>query len=243
MVMFLLGAAVVHAGSTPLYVRYVKTGLRPLLLAAGITLIIAALGTVGLPWFRSGTSPRDQHPVHDDAHAGGHHGHGDGGPRIAWLLTLPFLALALIAPPALGSYSADHTGTALTPPLALPALPASGPLRLGVVDYADRAVYDHGRSLTGRTITLTGFVTFGTTGGGTVYLTRMILNCCAADAQPVKVALSGNVPPVLRPDAWLAVTGTYTTRRAKDPINGAPIPYLTVTRAAPTSTPKDPYES
>ncbi|HWM40432.1 MAG TPA: TIGR03943 family protein, partial [Streptomyces sp.] len=45
-VLFLLGAAVLRAGFTDLYLRYVKAGLRPLLLAAGIVLIVAAIATV-----------------------------------------------------------------------------------------------------------------------------------------------------------------------------------------------------
>jgi uncharacterized membrane protein YcgQ (UPF0703/DUF1980 family) len=70
----------------------------------------------------------------------------------------------------------------------------------------------------------------------------MTLNCCAADAQPVKVALTGRVPPVLRPDTWLEVTGAYTPRRTTDPVNGAPIPFIEVTRAAPVPAPRDPYD-
>ncbi|MFD0691950.1 TIGR03943 family putative permease subunit [Actinomadura fibrosa] len=229
LVMFLLGVAVLHAGYTPLYARYVKSGLRPLLLAAGAVLIVTALATV---W----TSRRGR-PVHEGHEA---HGHGHGGPRIGWLLTLPFLALLLVAPPSLGAYSADRTGTALAPPPGFTALPASGPLRLGLVDYAGRAVYDHGRLLAGRSITITGFISLE---DGAAYLTRMVLNCCAADAQPVKVGLSGTLPPVLRSDTWLEVTGSYVAEQAKDPVNGAPIPYLNVSQARPVPTPKDPYES
>ena len=54
----------------------------------------------------------------------------------------------------------------------------------------------------------------------------MALNCCAADAQPVKIGLSGRIPPVLQPDTWLEVTGTYSGRRTKDPVNGGVIPFL-----------------
>jgi len=120
-------------------------------------------------------------------------------------------------------------------------LPTDGPVQLSVVDYAGRAVYDHGRSLADRPITLTGFLTIDR--DGQPYLTRMILNCCAADAQPVKVGLSGKLPPVLQPDTWFAVTGTYINRQGTDPINNGPIPFLDISRADPVSTPPDPYES
>ena len=71
----------------------------------------------------------------------------------------------------------------------------------------------------------------------------MLLNCCAADAQPVKVGLAGQVPPVLPPDSWLEVTGTYTAEQAKDPVNGGAIPFVEVGQARPVAPPADPYES
>ncbi|WP_327718425.1 TIGR03943 family protein [Streptomyces sp. NBC_00490] len=220
-VMFLLGATLLHAGSTDLYLRYVKAGLRPLLLLSGAVLIAAAVATL---WYER----RAGHAEH-------HH-----EPRISWLLALPVLALVLVAPPALGSYSAMRTGTALQQAYGYDDLPAEGPLRLGVADYAGRAVYDHGRSLKNREIKVTGFVALDR--AGHPYLVRMALNCCAADAQPVKVALTGTIPPVLRPDAWLEVTGTYTPQRTEDPVNNGPIPYLLVTSSRPVTAPADPYD-
>ncbi|MGW6911563.1 TIGR03943 family putative permease subunit [Streptomyces sp. NPDC054940] len=248
-VLFLLGASLLHAGTTDLYLRYVKQGLRPLVLAAGAVLIAAAVATVWYEWKRArrskradgqaATASRADEPAHAH-HEHPHHEHPHHEPRVAWLLVLPLLALILVAPPALGSYSATRTGTALQEPLAYPALPAADPLPLSVVDYAGRAVYDHGRTLQGRRVQLTGFLALDR--DGTPYLVRMALNCCAADAQPVKVALTGQVPPVLQPDTWLRVIGTYTSRRAEDPVNGGPIPFIEVTEAKPVPAPKDPYD-
>ncbi|MFF8485487.1 TIGR03943 family putative permease subunit [Streptomyces antibioticus] len=226
-VLFLLGAALLHAGTTDLYLRYVKSGLRPLVLAAGAVLIVTALATVWYERRRAKAQGTEGAHVHPE-------------PRVSWLLVLPLLALILVAPPALGSYSATRTGTALQEPLAYPPLPATGPLRLSLVDYAGRAVYDHGRTLAGREVEVTGFVALDH--DGTPYLIRMALNCCAADAQPVKVALTGRIPPVLQPDTWLTVTGTYTPRRTEDPVNGGPIPFLKVTAAEPVKAPRDPYD-
>ncbi|QWB24100.1 MULTISPECIES: TIGR03943 family protein [Streptomyces] len=223
--LFLLGATLLHSGMTDLYLRYVKEGLRPLVLLAGAVLIATAAATL---WY----DRRGRAQAHDHQH---HH-----EPRVTWLLTLPVLALILVAPPALGSYSASHTGTALQKPFGFADLPADGPLRLGVADYAGRAVYDDGRSLRDRELKITGFVTLDR--AGTPYLVRMGLNCCAADAQPVKIALTGDIPPVLSPDTWLEITGRYTPRRTKDPVNNGPVPYLEVTRAKPVPTPHDPYD-
>ncbi|MFI7140636.1 TIGR03943 family putative permease subunit [Streptomyces massasporeus] len=277
--LFLLGATLLHAGTTDLYLRYVKEGLRPLVLLAGAVLILTAAATL---WYdRRGASGHDRGtPTHDrgtptqdrgtptqdrgtptqdrgtptqdrgtPTQGRGTPTQGRGTPthdhhrepRVSWLLTLPVLALILVAPPALGSYSATHTGTALTKPFGFPALPAGdAPLHLAVADYAGRAIYDDGRALRDRELRITGFVTLDRKGAP--YLVRMGLNCCAADAQPVKIALTGNVPPVLRPDTWLEITGTYTPRRTKDPVNDGPIPYLEVTTAKPVPTPHDPYD-
>ncbi|KUM86305.1 MULTISPECIES: TIGR03943 family putative permease subunit [Streptomyces] len=223
-VLFVLGAALLHAGLTDLYLRYVKAGLRPLVLAAGVVLIVTALATAWYEW--RAKAKEEEHPHRE--------------PRVSWLLVLPLFALILVAPPALGSYSAMRTGTALQQSYGYMKLPRSGPLRLGLADYAGRAVYEHGRGLAGRQITVTGFVALDRSGAP--YLVRMALNCCAADAQPVKVGLTGQIPPVLKPDGWLQVTGTYTAKRTKDSVNGGPIPYLQVTKAEPVPTPHDPYD-
>jgi uncharacterized repeat protein (TIGR03943 family) len=228
-VLFLIGGAILRATFTDLYLRYVKAELRPLLLVAGVVLIVAAGATVWYEWRRS---RRDRHDGCERTHR---------EPRISWLLLLPLFALILVAPPALGSYSAMRTGTGLQPPWGLAALPASGPLQLSVVDYAGRAVYDHGRSLCDRPITITGFLALDES--GEPYLTRMVLNCCAADAQPVKIGLSGQLPPVLQPDSWLEVTGTYTGKQTKDPVNGGPIPFIDVSQARPVPAPTEEYES
>ncbi|SED89253.1 putative membrane protein [Streptomyces sp. 3213] len=252
-VLFLIGTALLHAGLTNLYLRYVKAGLQPLLLLSGVVLIVAALATAWYEWrraraekARAAAHPEAAHTeeAHSETHAEsegeGHGGHVHREPRISWLLLLPLFALILVAPPALGSYSAVRTGTAIQQPYGLSKLPDSNPLTIGLVDYATRAVYDHGHSLGTRQLKVTGFVALDKSGAP--YLVRMALNCCAADAQPVKIALTGKIPPVLQPDTWLLVTGTYSAKQTKDPVNNRPIPYFQVTEAKPVPTPKDPYD-
>jgi uncharacterized repeat protein (TIGR03943 family) len=227
-VLLLLGGAIGYAGITDLYLRYVKAGLRPLLLVAGAVLIVAAVVTI---WSER-RRPSGEHE---------HREHEHREPRIAWLLVLPLLALVFVAPPPPGSYAAMRAGTALQQPWDLSALPADDPVPLGLVDYAGRAAYDHGRSLGDRRITTTGFISLDE--DGTPYLVRMVLNCCAADARPVKVGLTGQVPPILQPDTWYEITGSYTDRQAADPVNNGVIPYITVIEARPVPAPDDQYES
>jgi uncharacterized membrane protein YcgQ (UPF0703/DUF1980 family) len=71
----------------------------------------------------------------------------------------------------------------------------------------------------------------------------MILTCCAADARPVKVGLTGQVPTDLKADTWLEVTGRYTAKSVKDQINGETIPYLDVVDLQQVTAPNEQYES
>jgi uncharacterized repeat protein (TIGR03943 family) len=158
------------------------------------------------------------------------------------MLLLPVLALALLAPPALGADAANHAGTALTEPTGdFPPLPDGDPVVLTLADYASRAVFDEGHSIGARTIQLTGFVTLGP--DDQPYLTRMILTCCAADARPIKVGLGGDVPVDLTADTWVRVVGTYTPRTTTDEINSGIIPFLQTSSVTRIDEPSDPYSS
>ncbi|GAA3351745.1 hypothetical protein GCM10020358_82640 [Amorphoplanes nipponensis] len=185
-----------------------------------------------------GGPDEDTTPGGHDEHGGHHH-----EPRVGWLLLLPVLGLLLVAPPALGSDAAGQAGTVLTAPGAdsdYPTLPAGDPVDLGLLDYASRAVFDGGRSLTGRTLRLTGFVTPGP--DGQPMLARMVMSCCAADGRPIKVALSGDVPAAVPADTWIQVVGGWTARTARDPVNQAEVPYLEVRSWQEVTPPKQQYE-
>ena len=243
LVLLLVGGTLLKLAASGDYVRYVKAGLRPYLIAAGVVLVVvAALSLLGRlrrgAQGHSGADGGDGHEA-DDGHG---HGTGRGWLDVAWLLVVPMTVLLLIAPSALGSFSASRSGTALgaAPSSDFPPLPSGDPVRVSVLDYASRAVFDQGRSLTGRQITLSGFL-LAQPGGW--YLTRMVITCCAADAQPVKVGLTGSVPHGLSANEWLEVTGRYTQKADRDGVNGETIPYLDVSSAHPVTAPKEQYDS
>jgi uncharacterized repeat protein (TIGR03943 family) len=230
-VLLLVGGAILRASFTDLYLRYVKAGLQPFLIASGILLVVAAAATL---WFElrgkaSHGAARDEHD-----------GHAHREPAVAWLLVLPVFALLLVAPPALGSYAANRAGTALQETSDFPPLPDGDPVKVGLVDYATRAVYDEGKSLAGRRVQLTGFVMIGH--DGAPYLARMTLSCCAADARPVKIGLDGQVPTGLAADNWLEVVGKYTTRSTKDDVNDGVIPYVEIEESRRIDAPTNQYE-
>ncbi|MEU4624591.1 TIGR03943 family protein [Actinoplanes sp. NPDC023801] len=231
-VLFLFGGAILKASLTDLYLNYVKESLRPFIVAAGAALVVAAIMTI---WYDLRGTP-EQHE--DDGHD---HGHGHHEPRVGWFLILPVLALLLVAPPALGSYTAGQSGTVqLSAESDYPPLPAGDPAVIGLLDYASRAVYDDGRSLDGRRVQMTGFVSVGD--DGVPMLARIVVSCCAADGRPIKVGLTGGPLVDVPAGTWLQVTGRYTAQRGKDPVNKADIAYVEVEQWQPVNPPKQQYE-
>ncbi|MFE6408719.1 TIGR03943 family putative permease subunit [Streptomyces sp. NPDC057837] len=217
----LVGAAILRVSAfSELYLRYVQPGLRPWLVVSGTALVLLALA--------AGVTAR--------AHHGHEHAHG---PRVAWLLTLPALALLLFPPPALGSYSAEREAAqrAARGVGTFPALPAGDPLDLTLGEFGSRAVYDSGRSLRGRTIRLTGFVTRDA--DGTWYVTRLLVSCCAADASTAKAEVRGADAPAV--DTWVTVTGTWHPEGALGSDAAWP-PVVDAASVRPVPQPDNPYE-
>jgi len=254
-VLLLLGGAVVKASVTDMYLRYVKEGLRPFLILAGLLVIAAAVMTLWHDLRRR--SPAAAAPGTGSAGTGaagtgaaraavdeqdGHGGHAHPEPRVGWLLILPVLGLLLVAPPALGSYAAGQAGTALSSQQYsdYPPLPDADPAPISVLDYASRAIFDEGVSLGDRDVRITGFVAEGP--DGEPMLARIILSCCAADGRPIKVGMAGDAPAGLAADSWIEVVGSYSERIATDPVNGASIPYIQVRTWREIDPPKQQYE-
>jgi uncharacterized repeat protein (TIGR03943 family) len=222
-VLLLFGGAILKASLTDLYLRYVKEGLRPFLIAAGVALVATAIATL---WYEL-RAPKPDHVHHHE-------------PRVGWLLILPVLGLLLVAPPALGSFTAGQSGTVPVSDSDYAPLPEGDPAPISLLDYASRALYDEGRSLRGRRVRLTGFVTAGP--DGAAMLARIVVSCCAADGRPIKVGLTGGPVVDVPAGTWLQVTGVHSTKRGTDPVNEADIAYLEVTEWQPVTPPKQPYE-
>ncbi|MFE0800519.1 TIGR03943 family putative permease subunit [Streptomyces sp. NPDC058812] len=227
----LTGAAVLRVSLFgDLYLRYVQPGLRPYLIVSGAVLVLLAAATA---LARHGRGEADEET---DAHG---HSHGPAGPRVAWLLTLPALALLLFPPPALGSYSAGREAAqrAARGVGTFPALPSGDPVELTLAEFGSRALYDSERSLTGRTVRLTGFVTHGE--DGTWYVTRLLVSCCAADATTGKAEIRGaGAPPV---DTWVTVTGGWHPEGELGSDAAWP-PVLDATDVRRVEQPANPYE-
>jgi uncharacterized repeat protein (TIGR03943 family) len=176
------------------------------------------------------------------------------------LLAVPPLALVLIAPPALGAFAASRQATgplstnqvspaepagasadaSLFPPLLAPSDGAAVPLTLA--EYLARD-YEAPHTLAGVRIRLVGFVTPQPSGRDGYLLARFAINCCAADATALKVAIHGD--PVPRaPDTWLEVEGRWQQRTGGDPDQPASkTPVLLAESIRVIEQPSPPYEN
>ncbi|MET8983055.1 TIGR03943 family protein [Streptomyces sp. NPDC004539] len=187
---------------TEVFLRYVKEGMRPLLIVSGVVLLLLGIAEAWAAY-------RHREPAEDS-----HGSHGSHVPRVAWLLFLPALSLLLYAPPELGSYTASREppkAVAATPDDGFDPLPATSPLPITLGDFASRVQQDRTKAIARRPVTMSGFVT-PTSTADEWYLTRLILSCCAADAQSVKVKVYGVRPP--KADTWVSITGTWHTTGA-----------------------------
>ncbi|MFS7879651.1 TIGR03943 family protein [Streptomyces asiaticus] len=249
LLLLFLGVGLLHISLlTDLYLRYVRPGLRPALIASGVLLI--ALGAVsaardGFPFNRPRTDGDHSHDgdrSNGDGHGEGHGHSHTGGPKVAWLLYVPALTILFLAPPALGSYTASRDDAkapkapaSTTGDSLFPALPDKGVVEMTLNDFSSRAVWDTDRTLKGHTVRLTGFVTPGR--HGTWYVSRLVISCCAADAQVRKVRVHGPAAPPA--DTWVTVTGTWhpTGKLGTDDAS----PALDVSTVDRVPAPKDPY--
>ena len=239
-IMILIGGALLRITAGDVYLRYVKESMRPWLIASGVILI--ALGILQLMevWRAARNAARSRDGTQGEASqiAASHGEHA--APRMAWLLVVPVLAIFLIAPPALGAYTADRQSSVTTAPDAAaqaPPLPAGDPVAIALNDYASRAIWDDGKTLAGRNISLTGFATAAPTGGW--YLTRLTLTCCAADATVTKILVLGTaVTPAS--NSWVTVQGHWVPGGGTQ--SETAIAHIQSTSVVPVPTPRNPYE-
>jgi uncharacterized repeat protein (TIGR03943 family) len=137
-----------------------------------------------------------------------------------------------------GSGSAeDSSGSRRTmhfPPLAEGANPP-----VGMKDFILRALYDVDNSVQDTAVTVTGFIAppgQGYTAGFTI--ARMVISCCAADANPMQLHVDGAAP--LPSNTWVDAVITMVPNTAT--MDNGYVPTVTVTSLTPVQQPEDPYE-
>lgn len=227
-----LGALTLKVAFGGAYLNYVRPGFLPLLVVAGV--LTCALGVLGV------LRPEV------DAEADHGHDHAHGGPPVTWLLLLPVAVLVIVAPPALGSFTAEQQSA----PVQLPAARADegpGPDDPGAewvtMTLSDYSVYSAADAtgaspLDGRDVRLVGFVR--PRDDGSFYVSRIMIACCAADAGALSVVVAAP-PGALQADQWVEVIG----RRAPDlpnPDGRWPEPVIEPINVRVVDAPEQPYE-
>jgi uncharacterized repeat protein (TIGR03943 family) len=220
----LVGALMIRLAVGGAYAKYVRVGMGPLLLVAGV--LLAGLGLFGVVRALG----RRGHGPAEDAHG---HRHGE---RIGWLLLAPVLALLLVTPPTLGSFGVNRSaavsvssGGKVFAPLA-----PGRTVPMTLLEFGERTVDHKGASFGTVQIRLTGFVTPSSDAQG-FRIARYQIACCAADAVASVVRVTGASGSKPARDQWVTVTGTFSP--AADGV-----PELHAVSLAEISTPVDPYE-
>ncbi len=233
--LIVVGAALGSIALDGRYLNYLKPAMHlPLLLAAVVFVVIGVAELLAVRKLSRRADHRHEAPADAPCGDGGHHHF----PRSGWLLVLPVLAIGFVAPPALGSWAAERdSGTVAQPGSSDYApLPAGDPVAMALGEYGVRAVWDEGKSLTGRTVELVGFVSPRKDGGW--FLARMSLSCCAADALATKVEVRGAEAPAT--DSWVRVVAIYEPSAGTDPETA--VPAARALDVTPVDKPANPYE-
>ncbi len=200
-VLLLVGMATAVMLVKGTYLNYVRPGLLPWLIAAALVLVTLGLVAVIRDLRMAGAARRDE------GHDGGH-GHRHR-PWLTWLLLIPIAMVAFVAPPPLDASGASPQPAAVSAPQrrAFPPLPPGPAPTVSLPETVMRAAADSTNSLNGRSITLTGFALHHS---GGVDIGRVVIVCCAADAQLARIHLSGSGATAAAgypDDTWLQIQG------------------------------------
>ncbi|WP_158840711.1 TIGR03943 family putative permease subunit [Saccharothrix deserti] len=232
----LLGGALLKLALTGTYLRYVKESLQPWLVVTGATMVVLALVSI-VRDIRGGQG--DPNGVEHSAIE--HAGHEHGTSRSPWMLLLPVLAVFLISPPALGADTVNRSDRNAAQEAnasnGFAALPSDEVVPLSIGEFVTRTAWDDSGSLNDRTVKLTGFVVRK---DGDVFVARLTISCCAADASPVKAKMVGQNFDALPTDQWIEATGRVVPGSATK--ETAFVPTFTVSQVVPIVTPEDTYE-
>jgi uncharacterized repeat protein (TIGR03943 family) len=125
------------------------------------------------------------------------------------------------------------------PTMQFPDLPVGKDPVLTLKDFVMRALYDADDSVSDNDVTVVGFIAPAGDGYADGYsLARLTISCCAADASPMRIHLTGTAKyPV---NTW--VTAVVSARTGTASSDNDYVPTADVTSMSPIAQPADPYE-
>ena len=206
-------ACLIRLACSDILLNYVRAGARPLVF--GGALVVASVGL-----WRLLTPNGVEVPT----------------TRAAWLLLAPVFTVAIVSPPPLGVLTANQrSNVPRRPDDALAALPRTDPVQIKMSDLVVRSYWDHGRTLRGHTLRVVGFVS-ATTKTGFV-MSRLVITCCAADAEPDRLEVT-TAQPTMPVGTWIEVTGGYADGSAFGPY----VPRVAASDVRQIKPPANPYD-
>lgn len=232
--LLLIGVSVAMIAITGSYTRYVKPGLLPWLAATAVLLVGLAAAAV-IRDVRRGRSVNDPHDEHD--HGDHHH-----RPGAAWLLVIPVILLIFISPPPLSARAAAPrpiTVATNAPRMAFQQLPRGRAPDVPLPEVLMRIAADSSDTLDGRLITVKGFTMKD---GEHTDLARIVIICCAADAQLARLRLTGPAAAQaaeLPENTWVSVEGKVPAdQQYRGPSS---VPVIEASALTRTDPPKNTY--
>ncbi|HZA12316.1 TIGR03943 family putative permease subunit [Mycobacterium sp.] len=221
--LFLLGLATGVMVVKGTYVHYVKPSMMPWLVLAAVVMIALAIVS----------AIRDirTRPADNNSHRG----------WMVWLLLVPVAVTAFVIPPPIGARGATPEVAAASQPQkrAFPPLPSERAPTVSLPELMMRAATDSAGTLNDRLITVTGFTIKG---GSGPELGRVVIVCCAADAQLARVHLDGPAAATAADfpeDTWLRVEGTVVPGSSNAATSF--VPTMRVTSMAKIDRPANTY--
>ncbi len=221
--LLIVGIALVMVTVTGAYTRYVKPGMLPWLAISAVVLLGLALTAIARDVRRGG--PHHEH--------GGHH-HRNG---IVWLLVLPVILLIFVVPPALSARAAAPATVSIA--RSFPPLPPGPSPSLSLPEVLMRVAVGKVGGLDDHPITTTGFTMRD---GDRVDLAKIVIVCCAADAQLARLHLAGpaaQAAAAMPENTWLRVVGTAPAGQTYSGTGS--IPTLEVTSVVRIDPPANTY--
>ena len=242
----LFGVFVLWMSASSQLFRFVRPGMRPYTLLAGLALVATSAMSLVLHARRH----HDEHGPHDEQ--GGHgDGHGHGRTKIVALVALPVVVGLVIAPGALGSWAAGRDRSALVDVSfgfdGLKFLTKHEhdrePPAMRVADFNAAAEQPRARALLASTpVRLEGFVAHYK---GAATVNRFFIACCVADAALVSVRLPDEYAD-LSDDSWIEVVVHLDANRSPSAaaiaIDGGALALVDVASLRHIGQPSKPYE-
>ncbi len=146
-------------------------------------------------------------------------------------------AISRQTPPMLSSQGSENNPDVTAPPEELEGTQQETPQERTILD-----IYRNPNLYKGQRVIVTGMILHDEQlkphfGGRDTAVYRFLINCCAADALPLAIALDSDQADAFTNDQWVQVDGIFDLQQ----INGKPVPLVSKLQIKPVEAPAVPY--